>query len=65
MITITGLMPAYQDYLEHERQLAGPSIVAYLGDLRGLVRFLDDKPVPEIEVNDLWAYMRDVITSRV
>lgn len=59
-MSIAELMPAYLDYLEHERQLAALSIVAYTIDLRGLAAFLDGKSVSEIEVNDLRSYMRDL-----
>jgi site-specific recombinase XerD len=58
--TIGDLLPEYEDYLTHERHLAEQSIVAYLSDLRGLVDFLAGKPVADIQVNDLRAFMRDL-----
>lgn len=60
MTTISDLLPAYEDYLRHERQSADLTVIAYLGDLRGLADFCQAKPVSEIAVNDLRAYMRDL-----
>jgi len=60
MTTILALLPAYESYLRHERQLADLSIVAYLSDLHALGAFLTGKEVSRIEINDLRAYMRNL-----
>lgn len=57
-MTINDLVPAYREYLLHERQLRESSVVAYLCDLDGLRAFLEDKPVSEVNASDLRAYMR-------
>lgn len=58
MTTINDLVDDYEDYLRNERRLADGSVAAYLSDLRGLSVFVGDKPVADIEANDLRAYMR-------
>lgn len=57
MTTITELLPAYTDYLTHERKLARATVWAYRSDLRALERALG-KSVESITRNDLRAFMR-------
>lgn len=59
MASIVELLPAYKDYLEHEKRLARSTVWAYTSDLRALARALD-KDVELITRKDLRAYMRQL-----
>jgi site-specific recombinase XerD len=59
MTTITALLPRYEEYMVHERALAASTVRAYLLDLRKLAVFTD-RPVEEIDRDELRRYMRDL-----
>lgn len=63
MMTITSVLSAYIEYLEHERKLAPQTIQAYTHDLTALDTFLEGKPLGDIDYNDLRAYMRHMSKS--
>lgn len=60
MSTLIELIPAYRDYLRFERDLATGTLYCYTSDIRGLAKFLGDKPVDVINRDDLRAYMRSL-----
>src|SRR5512138_2688857 len=60
MRTIVSLLNEYREYLEHERQLAAQTVKAYLSDLRVLNDFVSEKPIDEIGLDDLRAFIRDM-----
>lgn len=57
MTTISNLLPAYMDYLQHERGLAKATRWAYKSDLKALERALG-KDIEDITRSDLRAFMR-------
>lgn len=56
--TLQALIPAYREYLEHERKSAKTTIYAYASDAGKLAAYLGDKPVGNIRRDDLRGYMR-------
>lgn len=56
-MNILDLIPAYTDYLTHEKGLKKATIVNYLADLRKYGQ-INPKPVSEITLDDLREYQR-------
>lgn len=57
MTTIPDLLPAYRDYLNHERRMARNTVLSYTHDLERLHAHIS-KPVAEYVLNDLRDYQR-------
>lgn len=59
---ICELLPAYRDYLTHERRLARSTVTAYISDLNVFSQYAT-KPVQAIVLDDLRGYMRHLSKS--
>lgn len=60
MTSIKDLIPAFQDYLQHERKLADATVTSYTTDLNGLNQHVQNIDVLEINKDLLRSYMRDM-----
>lgn len=56
-MNLNELIPAYREYLRHERKLADNTLYSYTTDVRKLAAFVN-KPVASITRDDLRAFMR-------